>query len=117
MIPAIDHLLSRAQEVHKESDGIMDSFLYPLVLVRDSHDKLTALLRDIEQEYVELKADILVLSSKIAYLEKERETLLSSIASKDKSLHYSQSKANEYRTKNAKLRAQLKKLRYDHDQP
>ncbi len=95
----------------------MDSFLYPLVLVRDSHDKLTALLCEIEQEYVALKADILELSSKIAYLEKERECLLSTIASKDKSLHYSQSKANEYRTKNAKLRAQLKKLRYDHDQP
>lgn len=95
----------------------MDSFLYPLELVRDSQNKLTSLFREIEQEYAALKADILVLSSKIAYLEKERETLLSMIASKDKSLHYAQSKANEYRTKNAKLRAQLKKLRYDHDQP
>lgn len=117
MMTALEYILSRAQEVLKESYGIMDSSLYPLGVVRDSLDKLTALLREMDQEYAALKADILVLSSKIAYLEKERECLLSTIASKNKSLHYSQSKANEYRTKNANLRAQLKKLRYDHDQP
>ncbi len=50
-------------------------------------------------------------------LERKITDLQATLLHKDHALKDAVSKCKEYRTKNAKLRAQLKQLRYDHDQP